>query len=116
MHLVVNCADRAVVIDDVDGIVDSGLRRIVSIGEPHGAGDQHGALRQEIRDLGERIGFARQEKRERRLRPDQMRYIANALRLRPRCAAGKSDVTVHHLLLGRVIETHVLLQVGLHDA
>ena len=73
MHLVVDCEDRAVVIDHVDGIVEARLaRRRFDLGGAGRAGDQHGALRQQCGDLRQRLRFLGEEERKRRFRPDQM--------------------------------------------
>ena len=61
-------------------------------------------------------GFAREEERECRFRPDQMRDIAQAGRVRAARAIGEREIAAHHLLLSRVVEFLVLLQIGLHDA
>ena len=83
MNFVVDRGNRAGVVDDVDRIVDAGFRGVVGIGKPHGAGDQHGALRAaRFVICGERIGFARQKERKGRFRPDQMRRVVHALGLR----------------------------------
>src|SRR5215472_16903084 len=83
MDLVVDGKDRAVVVDHVNRIVGArdrgmggGFRRADR------AGDQYRFRRQERRDLGERIGFARKEERKRRFRPDEKRHSAQAGRLR----------------------------------
>ena len=85
------------------------------VGRAHRAGDQHRALRQQIGDLRHRIGFAGQEERKRRFRPDQDVGVAHAGRLRPGRAVGQRQIFLHHLRLGGVVEFDVLLQVGLHD-
>ena len=63
-----------------------------------------------------RVGFARQEKRKRRFRPDEMRDIAHAGCLRTGRAIRERQIARHHALLGAVIELLILLQVRLHDA
>src|SRR5262249_52463344 len=73
VHLVIDSANRCLVIDHIDRIVDTGLRRIVWIGKPHRPGKQQGVLRQGLRDLRERIRLARQKERKSRFRPDQVR-------------------------------------------
>src|SRR5262249_2196982 len=82
----------------------------------HAAGDEHGAGRQQRGDLGQRIGFARNEERERRFRPDQVRDVADAGGVRPGGAVRQGEIAAHDVLLGAVVELLVLLQVGLHDA
>ena len=82
----------------------------------HRAGDQHRALRHQRRDLRQRVGLARQQERKRRFRPDQMRDVAHAGRLRTGRAVRQFEIVGHHALLGAVVELLVLLQVGLHDA
>ena len=103
-------------VDGVNRIVgarDPGARR--QIGRAHRAGDQNGALGQQIVDLRQRIGLARQEKRKRRFRPDQDAGVAHAGGLRAGRAIGERQIFSHHLRLGGVIEPDVLLQIGLHD-
>ena len=109
VHLIVDGANRALVIDDINRIVHAGLRRIVGIGEPHRACEQQSVLRQPARDLCECICLARQKEWKRRFRPDQMRDLIKTLPCRQR------QITVHHLMPGGIVEAHVLLQVGLHD-
>src|SRR6516164_5174236 len=75
VHLIVDGANRCLVIDHVDRIVHARLRRIVWIGKPHCPGKQQSILRQGLRDLRERIRLARQKEWKRRFRPDQMRDL-----------------------------------------
>ena len=117
MDLVVDRQDRAVVIDHVDRIVGAlDLLAGRQFRRAHRAGDQHRALRQQRRDLRQRVGLARQQKWKRRFRPDQMRDVAHAGRLRAGGAVRQLEIPAHHLLLGAVVELLVLLQIGLHDA
>ncbi len=118
MHLVVDRQHRAVVVDHVDRIVGAGDCRIrtSALGRPDAAGDQHRAVGQQRRDLRERVGLAGEEEREGRFRPDQMRHVRDAGRLRPARAVGQREVAAHHRLLLRIPELVVLLQIGLHDA
>ena len=105
-------------VDHVDGIIGARIPRAVGAASAgaHAAGDQHGAVRQQIGDLRERVGLARQEKRKRRFRPDQMRDVAHAGCLRTGRAIREREIARHHALLGAVIELLILLQVRLHDA
>ena len=80
------------------------------------AGDQHGPARQQLGDLGERIGLPGEKEREGQFRPDQMGHIAHADRLRPAGAIRQREIARHHLLLLRVVEFLILLEVRLHDA
>src|ERR1700751_2293815 len=75
VHLIVDGANRCLMIDHIDGVVHTGLRRIVWIGKPHRPGKQQSVLRQALRDLRERIRLARQKEWKRRFRPDQMRDL-----------------------------------------
>ena len=112
MDLIVDRKDRAAVADHVNRIVgarDDGAGR--GVRRANRAGNQHLVRRQESRDLCKRIGFAHEEEWERRFRPDQNGYIAQAARL-----IRQREIAPHHLLLLRVVEFLVLLQIGLHDA
>ena len=79
MDLVVDRQDRAVVINDVNRIVGARDGRIRdALGRAHRSGDQHGAGRQECRDLGKGFGVACQKERERGFRPDQVGDVVDA--------------------------------------
>ena len=118
MHLVVDRQDRAVVIDHIDRVVGAqhaGRRR--HAGRARGAGDQHRARRQQVGDLRHRVGFARQEERKRRFRPDQMRDVAHAGRSADRSRGRTArDSAPSPAACARVVELLVLRQVRLHDA
>ncbi len=101
-------------IDRVIGAGDARARRHVR--SANRSGDQNSAARQQLRDLRHRVGFARQEERKRRLRPDQNGGVAHASAARAGGTIRQRQILAHHLRFGRVIEAHVLLQIGLHDA
>ena len=94
MNFVVQGRDRAVGIDDVNRIIGRGIGGIDRFGEPHRAGNQNSAVMQKLRDFGKRVGLARQKKRKRRFRPDQMRCIVHSVRLSACDAIRQSNVTV----------------------
>ena len=62
-----------------------------------------------------RVGLAGEEERKRGFGPDQMGDVAEA-RARPGDTLGQLHIVPHHLVLRAVVEFHVLLQIGLHDA
>ena len=73
MDFIVDALDRAVGVDDVDGIVRARICGGGALRGAHRAGDQFGTGLQQTGDLRQRIRLARQKKRKRRFRPDQMR-------------------------------------------
>ena len=118
MHLVVDAEDRAVVIDHIDRIIGARMtRRWPSSGARTAPVISTVLGWQQIGDLRQRVRLARQEKRKRRFRPDQMRDVAHAVRLRAGRAVGqRADSAAITSCLGGVVEFLVLLQIGLHDA
>ena len=58
---------------------------------PYAAGDQHGAGRQQVGDLRQRVGLAGDEERKRGLRPDQVRDVPHAGRVGPGGTIGQAQ-------------------------
>ena len=97
-------------VDHIDRIIGARDRDIGHrLRRAHGARDQHGAFRQERRNLVKRVGLAGEEERERGFRPDQVSHVVHAGRLRPAGAVGEREIAVHHLLLLRGVEFFILL-------
>jgi hypothetical protein len=105
------------VVDDVDRIVDAAdSAGLTGSAEPHGAGDQHGALRQQSCVICASASGSRVRKNG-KADSGQIKCVRRARRaIADRSAIGQRDIAIHDFLLGGVIETHVLLQVRLHDA
>ncbi len=116
MHFVIDRVDRAVVTDDIDRVVDAGVaglsgsaNRIAPVINTAPGGSRlvicASASASRVRKNGN--GDSGQIKC---VAPPMPRDCG------PEAPAGQRHVAVHHLLSGGVIEAHVLLQIGLHDA